>query len=395
MPDNHSRIPGFYRLSLRERILRIAKLRGVDPRALGAVVNSGGLAVETADLMIENALGVLGLPFGVALNFRINGRPYIVPMALEEPSVVAAASHAAKRILVGGGFTAESTEPLMVAQVQLDEVGEPAAAAERIRRAAPELLALANEHLPNMVARGGGARDIEARDLGDGMMAVHVLVDCQNAMGANLLNAVAEGIGDRVAAIADAHLGIRILSNYSDSRRTTAEARVPVTALADDPAEGLRVARGIAQASLVAERDHYRAVTHNKGVMNGVDGLVLATGNDWRAVEAAAHAYAARDGRYQPLATWSLDEAASVLSGRLELPLALGIVGGALRAHEGAQLALQLVGVRSATQLAEVAACAGLATNLAALRALVTEGIQHCHMQLHRRASALKRRGAA
>jgi hydroxymethylglutaryl-CoA reductase len=395
MPDNHSRIPGFYRLSLRERILRIAKLRGVDPRELGAVVNSGGLAVETADLMIENALGVLGLPFGVALNFRINGRPYIVPMALEEPSVVAAASHAAKRILAGGGFTAESTEPLMVAQVQLDEVDEPAAVAERIERAEPELLALANEQLPNMVARGGGARAIEVRDLGDGMMAVHVLVDCQNAMGANLLNAVAEGIGDRIAAIADANLGIRILSNYSDARRTTAEAQVPVSALADDLADGLRVARGIAQASLVAERDHYRAVTHNKGVMNGVDGLVLATGNDWRAVEAAAHAYAARDGRYRPLATWSLDETAGVLAGRLELPLALGIVGGALRAHEGAQLALQLVGVRSATQLAEVAACAGLATNLAALRALVTEGIQHCHMQLHRRASVLKRRGAA
>jgi hydroxymethylglutaryl-CoA reductase len=395
MTDNHSRIPGFYRLSLRERILRVAKLRGLDPRELGAVVGSGGLAVETADLMIENALGLLGLPFGVALNFRINRRAYIVPMALEEPSVVAAASHAAKRVLAGGGFRAESTEPLMVAQVQLDAVRDPALASERLERATPELLALADRQLPNMVARGGGARELEIRDVGDGMMVVHVLVDCQDAMGANVLNAVAEGIGDRVAEIAGAELGVRILSNYSDRRRTIAEAHLPVRAIAEDPAEGLRVARGIVRASRFAEQDHFRAVTHNKGVMNGIDGVVLATGNDWRAVEAAAHAYACRDGRYQPLATWQLDESEQTLSGRLELPLALGIVGGALRAHEGALLALQLVGVRDARELAEVAACAGLATNLAALRALVTDGIQHCHMRLHHRASALNRRGAA
>lgn len=395
MPVHHSRIPGFYRLSLRERILRIAKLCGVDPKALGDICGSGGLDVEVADRMVENALGLLGLPFGVALNFRVNGRYYIVPMAVEEPSVIAAASHAAKRALAGGGFTAESTEPLMVAQVQLDEVADPAGAARRIERARAELLARANGAIPHMVRRGGGAKDLEVRDLGEGMLAVHVVVDCRDAMGANLLNTVAESIGDRVAEIADATLGLQILSNYCDQRRTLAKVELPVAALGDTEAEGAAIARGIVRASRFAERDPYRAVTHNKGIMNGLDAVVVAMGNDWRAVEAAAHAYAARRGRYEPLATWHLSEDGATLRGQLELPLAVGVVGGALRAHEGAQLALRLLGAESAAELAAVAACAGLATNLSALRALATEGIQRCHMALHRRAIPEHRRGAA
>jgi hydroxymethylglutaryl-CoA reductase len=318
-------------------------------------------------------------------------------MAVEEPSVIAAASHAAKRCLLGGGFVARSTDPMMIAQIHLDEVADCEAAAERIAAARPELLAAADEVMPSMVARGGGARDIEARQLGDGMMAIHILVDCRDAMGANLLDTVAETLGERVAELCRGRLGSRILSNYNDQRRTTAEVSLPVSALGADPDEGARAAEAIVRVSRFAERDPYRAVTHNKGVMNGVDAVVVATGNDWRAVEAAAHAYAARRGRYEPLATWELREAGSVLYGRLELPLALGVVGGALRAHRGAQLALQIAGVSTATELAELAACAGLATNLSALRALGTSGIQHCHMPLHHRATTLRepRRGAA
>jgi hydroxymethylglutaryl-CoA reductase len=394
----HSRIPGFYRLTLADRLRSIAKLRGLDWRALAAAFGSGGLDLETADSMVENALGLLGLPFGMALNFRINGRYYLVPMAVEEPGVIAAASHAAKRALAGGGFVARSTEPLMVAQVQLDGVGDLPAALARLAAAREELLARADAAMPRMVARGGGARELELRDLGEGMLAVHFVVDCQDAMGANLLNAVAEAVGPRVAEIAGARLGVRILSNYCDRRRTVATVELPVTALGRVPDEGAAVADAIVAAARFAERDPYRAVTHNKGVMNGVDAVVVATGNDWRAVEAAAHAFASRAGSYQPLSSWSLGPDGATLRGRLELPLGLGIVGGALRAHLGARLALKLIGVDSAAELAEVAACAGLATNLSALRALGTSGIQSCHMPLHHRATALvdgRKRGAA
>jgi hydroxymethylglutaryl-CoA reductase len=394
----HSRIPGFYRLSVSDRVRSVAKLRGLSWRTVAAAFASGGLEVETADSMVENALGLLGLPFGVALNFRVNGRYYLVPMAVEEPSVIAAASHAAKRALGGGGFVARSTEPLMVAQVELEGVDDAAADCERLGAARGELLRRADAAMPRMVARGGGARDIELRDLGDGLLVVHFVVDCQDAMGANLLNTVAEAVGPRVAEIAGARLGLRILSNYCDQRRTVATVELPLSTLGREPGEGAEVAEAIVRASRFAERDPYRAVTHNKGIMNGVDAVVVATGNDWRAVEASAHAFAARSGRYQPLATWALGVDGKTLCGRLELPLGLGIVGGALRAHLGARLALRLLGVESAGELAEVAACAGLATNLSALRALGTSGIQSCHMPLHHRATALvagRKRGAA
>ena len=394
----HSRIPGFYRLSVVDRIRSIAKLRGLDWRALAATFDSGGIDVATADSMVENALGLLGLPFGVALNFRVNGRYHLVPMALEEPGVVAAASHAAKLALAGGGFAAHSTEPLMVAQVQLDCVRDADAACTRLRDARDELMARANAAMPRMVERGGGARALELRDLGDGMLVANFVVDCRDAMGANLLNTVAEAVGPRVAEIARARLGVRILSNYCDKRRTVATVELPVSALGREPDEGVAVAEAIVRASCFAERDPYRAVTHNKGVMNGLDAVVVATGNDWRAVEAGAHAFASRRGRYEPLSTWSLGADGNTLCGRLELPLALGIVGGALRAHVGARVALDLAGVGSAAELAEVAACAGLATNLSALRALGTVGIQSCHMPLHQRAAARvagRRRGAA
>ena len=380
-------MPGFFKLSLGERLRIISKLRGIDWRTLSQVLFSGGLDAEVADRMIENALGVLGVPFGIALNFRINGYDYLVPMAVEEPSVIAAASRAAKDARAGGGFRASSTLPLMAAQVQLDEVADVAASTARLLAASDDILARADRAVPAMLARGGGARELRVRDLGDGMLAVHVIVDCREAMGANLLNTVAEAVGPRLAELAQARLGAQILSNYCDERRVTAEVSLPVAALGSRPEDGASVAESIVRVSRFAERDPYRAVTHNKGIMNGVDAVVLATGNDWRAVEAAAHAYAARGGRYEPLSRWQLRDGGATLYGRVELPLAVGVVGGALRVHSGARLSLRLAGVTTAAELAELAACAGLATNFSALRALGTVGIQSCHMPLHRRAT--------
>ena len=243
--------------------------------------------------------------------------------------------------------------------------------------------------MPGLVERGGGAREITVRDLGCGFVVAHVLVDCRDAMGANLLNTVAEALGARVAALCHGELGLRILSNYCDQRVARVTARIPVVDFSCQHTSGAVAARGVVNASRFAELDPYRAVTHNKGIMNGVDAVVLATGNDWRAVEAAAHAYAARSGRYSPLATWRLVDEGQTLEGRLEIPLSLGIVGGALRAHRGARLALQLLGVKSSAELSMVTAAAGLATNLSALRALATEGIQRGHMALHHRASGV------
>jgi hydroxymethylglutaryl-CoA reductase len=343
--------------------------------------------VAMADAMVENALGALALPFGVALNVRVNGADYLVPMAIEEPSVIAATSHAAKRVLAGGGFFAEADESVMSAQIEVHEVADAGAAVARIMAAERELLALANAATPGLCARGGGGLRITARDVGDGFVVTHVDVDCKDAMGANMVNTIAEALGERVAELAQGELGLRILSNYCEKRCVRVTARVPVEALGDDRVSGLAAARGIASASRFAERDTHRAVTHNKGIMNGVDAVVTATGNDWRAVEAAAHAFAARTGRYGPLATWRMSEDSAALEGRLEMPLALGTVGGALRAHRGARVALAMLAVSSSRELAMVAAATGLATNLAALRALATEGIQRGHMALHRRAA--------
>ncbi|MEJ7731029.1 MAG: hydroxymethylglutaryl-CoA reductase, degradative [Polyangiaceae bacterium] len=388
MPTRTSRLPELSRASIAERVQRVADAAGIDPARLREALEGGGLDEATADTMIENALGTLALPFGVALNMQVNGVDYLVPMAIEEPSVVAAASHAAKRVRGAGGFTATVDEPLMVAQIEVHAVSTPAAAVASLHAAEPELLRLADAAVPGLVHRGGGARHVEARDLGGGLVVVHVVVDCRDAMGANLLNTVAEALAPRAAELAGGRAGLRILSNYCDRRCTRVSARLPVAALADAEGRfGAEIAAGIARASTFAERDPYRATTHNKGIMNGVDAVVVATGNDWRAVEAGAHAFAARSGRYAPLCTWWLEEDGAVLAGRLEMPLALGTVGGALRAHRGARLALELCGVGSAAELSMVAAAAGMATNLAALRALSTEGIQRGHMALHRRAA--------
>ncbi len=381
-----SALSGFRSLSLVERRRRVATLAGLLPGALDGAFEAGGIGCHEADQMVENALGLISIPFGVGLHFHINGRDFLAPMATEEPSVIAAASHAAKHIRKGGGFVASVDPSIMIAQIEVHDVGAPERACARLREAKEELISRANEAIASLVERGGGARDIEVRSLGEGFVVTHVFVDCLDAMGANMVNTIAEALGPRVAELAEGELGLRILSNYCDRRRVRARASVPVESFGSDDVDGLRAARGVALASRFAELDPYRAATHNKGIFNGIDAVVLATGNDFRAVEAGAHAFACRDGRYAPLATWRLNEDASRLEGEIELPLALGTVGGALRAHDGARMALALSGAETAAELAMLAAAAGLACNLSALRALATEGIQRGHMALHRRA---------
>jgi hydroxymethylglutaryl-CoA reductase len=388
MTAKTSIIPRFRELDMDGRRRALAAIREMAASDLDEALAGGGLSPATADRMVENAIGTLALPFGVALNVQINGADYLLPMAIEEPSVIAATSHAAKRVRAGGGFVAVATEPLMAAQIEVHAVADAGAAVVAIREARAELLATAARTVPGLVERGGGPREIEVRALGEGYVVTQVLVHVCDAMGANLVNTIAEALGERVAELARGELGLRILTNFCDRRLTRVTARVPVAELGCKHASGPEAAAGVASASRFAELDPYRAVTHNKGIMNGVDAVVVATGNDWRAVEAAAHAYAARSGQYGPLATWRLGDGGEVLEGVLEMPLSLGTVGGALRAHPGARLALDLLGVSDASELAMVVATAGLATNLAALRALATEGIQRGHMALHRRTSA-------
>jgi len=384
---SNSRFPGFNKLSLAERRATLGAERHLDANML-ADLEDGGLEQATADAMVENCLGLYALPFGVALNLTINGRDRLAPMVVEEPSVIAAASNAAKMIRAGGGFSASLDEPLMTTQIELREVRDEASARAAISSHKSALLELANRALPGLVGRGGGARELEIRSIGPSHLVVHLLVDCLDAMGANLVNTAAEAVGPELARLAQADLGLCILSNLCDRRVVRVSASVPVDELvgALPDTTGPRVAAAIAAASLFAERDPYRAVTHNKGIMNGVDAVVLATGNDFRAVEAGAHAYAARAGTYAPLATWRLD--GQRLSGSLEMPLGLGTVGGTLRVHRGARLALALADIQSATDLAQLAAAVGLASNLAALRALSTEGISRGHMGLHARSVA-------
>ncbi len=381
-----SRLPGFYKLSLEERRRIAAEALGVDVRELESAIGSGGLDAAHADKTIENVIGTYSMPFALALNVQMNGRDYLAPMVVEEPSVVAAASNAAKIIRAGGGFEADADAPLMIAQVQLEGARDSAAAA--ILEAQAELLTLADRSVPNLACRGGGARELEVRELGGGCVVVHVLVDCRDAMGANLVNTVAEALADRLAELAGARVGLRILSNLCDRRNVRVRCAIPSADLAFDGYRGDDVRDRVVRASELAERDPYRAATHNKGIMNGIDPVVIATGNDWRAVEAGAHASAARNGRYEPLCTWRRGDDGALV-GQMEVPLALGTVGGTLRVHDGARFGLRVAGVESAQELAMLAACVGVASNLAALRALATDGIQRGHMALHARSVAI------
>jgi hydroxymethylglutaryl-CoA reductase len=411
-----SRIPGFYKLPLAERRRAAAEVLGVSVRELDAVLGSidvraGGLDSKTADKTIENVIGTYAMPLALALNVQMNGRDYLAPMVVEEPSVVAAASNAAKMVREGGGFFAESDAPIMISQIQLDGVPDAARASAAILARKDELLRAADRAVPNLVSRGGGARDLEVRDLGDGWLVVHVLVDCRDAMGANLVNTIAESLAERVARLAGGRVGLRILSNLSDRRCVRVRCALPPHALKTDGYRGEDVRDGIVRASQFASRDPYRAATHNKGIMNGVDPVVNATGTDWRAIEAGAHAFAARSGSYGPLCTWHVSqghpsrggtgeptlgglgatehEEPGWLVGLMEIPLQLGIVGGTLRVHEGARFGLLAAGVDSAQELSMLAASVGVASNLAALRALATVGIQRGHMALHARSVAI------
>ncbi|MCC6458284.1 MAG: hydroxymethylglutaryl-CoA reductase, degradative [Caldilineaceae bacterium] len=407
-----SRLGGFYQLSLNERVATLAAWAALTPEECAWLAQ--GMGVERGDKMIENVVGRYDLPLGIGTNFTINGRDYLIPLVVEEPSVVAAVSFAARLARLGGGFRTGSSEPIMIAQVQLLGVADPELATAAILGAKQELLALANTS-PTIARLGGGPVDVEVRWLPQTptvpMLVVHLLFDVRDAMGANAVNTAAEAIAPRLEALSGGRALLRILSNYSDRRRAWAEVVIPAHAFSTAGFGGEAVIEGIAHANALAVADPYRAATHNKGIMNGIDAVALATGNDWRAIEAGAHAYAARQGRYAALTDWRVvrekmellgssayrsdavrlpDEADwPLLYGRLELPLAVGIVGGATRAHPVAQVALKILGVGSARELSEVMAAVGLAQNLAAIRALATDGIQRGHMALHARQMAI------
>jgi hydroxymethylglutaryl-CoA reductase len=393
MGTRNSRLGGFYQLSPVERLQMVKSFDGLNDEDLHQLRGgNGALSVERADKMIENVIGTYNLPLGIATNFQINGRDALIPMVVEEPSIVAGASFAAKLVRAGGGFRTSSTEPIMISQVQLVGVADPAAATLAIREHAEEILHLANRQSTSLVGLGGGAKEIEVRSFPESpmgaMLVVHLLVDCRDAMGANAVNSMAEAVAPLLERLTGGRAYLRILSNLSDRRMSTARAVVPAAALARDDMSGEEVVEGILWAYSFAAVDPYRATTHNKGILNGIDPVLIATGNDWRAVEAGAHAYASRDGRYTSLSRWWRDERGD-LCGELTMPLSVGIVGGATRVHPAAQAALKLLAVRHAHELAEICVCAGLASNLAAMRALATEGIQRGHMGLHARQIAM------
>ncbi len=389
-----SRLAGFHKLPRDQRLATLAQMFGLTPAEVAALEGDQSLDADVANQMIENAVGVFRLPLGVGLNLTVNGRDHLVPMVVEEPSVVAAVSFAAKIVREAGGFTAEADPSWMIGQVQVTRYGEPEQAREKLLGAKEQLLALANSFHPSLVRRGGGAKDVEVRVLpapegphGEPLLILHLLVDTQEAMGANLINTMAEGVAPMVEQLTGGKVYLRILSNLADRRLARASCRIPVELLADFGLPGLEIAKGIAQASRFAQADPYRAATHNKGVMNGIDAAAIATGQDWRAIEAGAHAYACRNGRYQPISSWTLE--GQHLVGRIELPMALGTVGGPIKVHAGVQAALKLARIRSARELGMVLVSAGLAQNLAALRALGSVGIQQGHMALHARCVAV------
>jgi hydroxymethylglutaryl-CoA reductase len=382
-------MPGFYGLDVAARHALLEARCGLDAADLAALMPGGGLDVARADKMIENCIGVFGLPVGLGLNFTVNGRDFVVPMAVEEPSIIAAVSHIAKLVRPHGGFVAEGDPSVMISQVQVCELDDLQAAAQALEGAKAHLLARANAVHPNMAVRGLGAHDIEVRvfEAPYPMVVLHLLVDCSDAMGANAVNAMAEGVAPLVESLTGGRVYLRILSNLADRRLARARFSLPESALEGRGYSGAEVAEGIVRAWQFAAVDPYRAATHNKGVMNGIDAVAVATGNDWRSVEAGAHAYAARDGRYTSLTKyWRTD---GVLHGAIELPLAVGTVGGSTKVHPTIGVLRKILGVAGARELAAVMAAVGLAQNTGALKALATEGIQRGHMGLHARSVAL------
>jgi len=377
-----SEISGFYKLSVEDRLKAVKEFAGLTDEEAEVLRRTGALEAEQADRMIENVIGTTELPLGVATNFLINGRDYLVPMAIEEPSVVAAASNAAKMARVKGGFQTESTDPIMIGQIQLVDVSDASKAKEAVLSNKDEIIKVANEQDPLLVKLGGGAKDVEARVLEaptGPMVVVHLLVDTRDAMGANVVNTMAEAASPLIEQVTGGKAHFRIVSNLADRRLARARAVFAKEALG-----GEEVVDGIIRGYELAAADPYRCATHNKGIMNGVVAVTMATGNDTRALESGAHAYATITGKYRPLSTWEKDSNGDLV-GKIELPAAVGIIGGATAVHPVAKVSLKILGVKTARELGEIMAAVGLAQNLAAMRAIAVEGIQRGHMKLHAR----------
>lgn len=387
-----STLPGFRSLDPQERLDELARKTGLPASELAAISQGNILGIDTANGMIENVIGKFELPYAVAGYFQINGRDVLVPMAVEEPSVVAAASYMAKLVRESGGFQTSSSRSLMRAQIQVLGLSDPYGARLAILQQKDEIISQANSQDAVLTSLGGGCRDIEVHVFPQtprGPMAVvHLLVDVCDAMGANAVNTMAEFVAPRIEQISGGQVRLRILSNLADLRLARARIQLSPAILGTAGFPGTEVINGILDAYALAAVDPYRATTHNKGIMNGIDPVVIATGNDWRAIEAGAHAYACRNGHYGSLSTWELANNGD-LTGTLEMPMAVGLVGGATRTHPLAQLSLKIMGVKTARELAEVIVAVGLAQNLGALRALATEGIQRGHMALHARNIAI------
>lgn len=392
MPSKSTNRKKFYNLTREERLQRLVSERNLSEADAAVLSGKNGLSMEVADHMIENVIGTFSLPLGIARYFRVNGRDIPIPMVVEEPSIVASASFMAKLSLGTGGFFAQTTEPEMIGQLQILDVDDPPAARLKLLAIKEKLLADAAEVDTILQQLGGGPRDLEVRLIADSpigpFLVAHLIYDVRDAMGANAVNTALERLAPEVEAVTGGRVLLRILSNLADRRLARSRVTIRTADLAFRDFSGEEVRDGIIEAWAFAEADPYRAATHNKGIMNGIDPVVIATGNDWRAIEAGAHAYAARHGRYTSLSTWGKDSEGNLV-GTLEMPLAVGTVGGATQVHPAAQANLRMMGIDTAPELAAVIVSVGLAQNLAALRALATEGIQRGHMSLHARQVAI------
>ena len=377
-----SEITGFYKLSSREKLEAVKKFADLADEDVEIIRSMGGLELELANRMIENVIGAMAVPLGVAVNFRVNDKDYLVPMAIEEPSVVAAASNAAKMARTKGGFYTSDTGPVMIGQIQALDIKDPQGARLRILAAKEEILKKANEQDPLLVKFGGGARDVRAKvieSIVGPMVIAELLVDCRDAMGANAVNTMSEAVAPIIERVTGGRVLLKIISNLATERLVRAR-----TVVAKEAVGGEEVLDGIVEAYAFAAADPYRCATHNKGIMNGIIAVALATGNDTRALESGAHSYASISGRYRPLTVWEKNEDGDLV-GTIEIPLAVGTIGGATKVHPMARTSIKILGVKTASELASVMAAVGLAQNLAALRALAAEGIQRGHMRLHAR----------
>lgn len=394
MPVDESRLSGFFKLSVEERRAKVAQLANLSQEQVDALAMHGELSEDSADRMVENVIGTMSLPVGVATNFLIDGSPYLIPFCVEESSVVAAASNMAKRCLVKGGFRTSSDEPIMIGQIQVLDLEDPDIAGEAILTAKYELMAMCNSLPSTMIKLGGGCKDIQVRyidTMSGKMLVIHLLVDTRDAMGANAVNTMTELISGKVEDITGGRVHLRILSNLASNRLAKVEATFTPEELSNDGSrdDGSKIITGILEAHHFAMADPYRAATHNKGIMNAISAVALACGQDWRAIEAGCHAWAAvESGQYTSMSRWSRDDEGNLV-GRLETPMAVGTVGGASKVHPAARANLAILGVGSAQELAGVIAAAGLAQNLGAMRALATSGIQAGHMKLHARNMAV------